>query len=252
MIYKTSTFLIKCLTSLHVGSGDNNYGVVDKQVQRDPISNIPIIHASSLKGALRDFFKHEAIFNTEEERIKAINDLFGSDKNDEIKQGNFRFMEAWLLSIPVRGKDDKYFYRATSEQLITKFNTNLGNKSKSIINLSKSITYSENGATEFKHCFKANLVEPIGDDVVYIKEDIFKKEVLPSLPIIARNCLDNGESKNLWYEEYIPAESVFYFGLSYSSDDYLNLLIDKIKDHKIQIGANATIGYGLCSITALN
>ena len=55
-MYKNEAYIIRTKTNLHAGSGDTNFGIVDKQVQRDSISNLPIINSSSLKGAIRDHF----------------------------------------------------------------------------------------------------------------------------------------------------------------------------------------------------
>ena len=63
-----------------------------------------------------------------------------------------------------------------------------------------------------------------------------------NLPIIARNALDNGESKNLWYEQVLPSETVFYTIIQEEGEILKNALDGKI----VQIGANATIGYGYC------
>ena len=56
MNYTKQCFKITAKTNMHVGSGDTNYGIIDKLVQRDVLSNLPMIHSSSLKGALREFF----------------------------------------------------------------------------------------------------------------------------------------------------------------------------------------------------
>lgn len=75
--YKTDIYAIRCITNLHAGSGDATYGVIDKLVQRDPITNYPGIYAPSIKGAIREHF------------TSYVNDLqpgflkyvFGSEKN---------------------------------------------------------------------------------------------------------------------------------------------------------------------------
>mgnify|MGYP006918586234 FL=1 len=67
------------------------------------------------------------------------------------------------------------------------------------------------------------------------------------LPIIARNCLENGESKNLWYEQVLPRETVLGTLLLSSEDTLAKVLNGKV----IQIGANATIGYGYCEFIQL-
>ena len=63
-----------------------------------------------------------------------------------------------------------------------------------------------------------------------------------NLPIIARNVLENGESKNLWYEQVLPSETILYTIIVEEGDDLMNALNGKI----VQIGADATIGYGYC------
>ena len=49
-------YKIDCITNLHVGSGDLNYNIVDNEVERDAVTGYPVIHASGLKGALREHF----------------------------------------------------------------------------------------------------------------------------------------------------------------------------------------------------
>ena len=68
--------------------------------------------------------------------------------------------------------------------------------------------------------------------------------------MIARNQLENGESKNLWYEQIVPRESVFYciIGLG---DEHSAKFDEVWKDNLVQIGANATIGYGYTQFTKL-
>ena len=50
-------YAVKCLTNLHMGSGDTNFNIVDNEVQKDPVTQMPIMHSSGIKGALRDHFR---------------------------------------------------------------------------------------------------------------------------------------------------------------------------------------------------
>lgn len=59
--------------------------------------------------------------------------------------------------------------------------------------------------------------------------------------------LENGELRNLWYEQVIPAETVFYAIIREEGDELKNALNGQI----VQIGANATIGYGYCEFKIL-
>jgi CRISPR-associated protein Cmr4 len=88
-------------------------------------------------------------------------------------------------------------------------------------------------------------------------------EAVSNLPVIARNALDNGKSVNLWYEEVVPRESIFYTVLCYYNniddtkkdqrgrsdknkfDMAYKLFEEKLLKDSIQIGANASIGYGI-------
>ncbi len=69
------------------------------------------------------------------------------------------------------------------------------------------------------------------------------------LPVIARNNLADGRSTNLWYEQVLPSETRFWFGVLYPvSDTELDKFISIIQSNPVQIGANASIGYGFCKI----
>lgn len=52
---------IEVLTGLHIGGGEgfSAIGAVDKVVIKDPISNLPIIPGSSLKGKIRSLLAKE-------------------------------------------------------------------------------------------------------------------------------------------------------------------------------------------------
>ena len=71
------------------------------------------------------------------------------------------------------------------------------------------------------------------------------------LPVIARNNLENGISKNLWYEEVVPSDSRFTF-MIIGPDELMTKLNEVITETTVQIGANASVGYGFCKITLLN
>ena len=50
MIMKAELMKISCLTNLHVGSGDIKFEIIDGQVEKDPITNYPVIFASGVKA----------------------------------------------------------------------------------------------------------------------------------------------------------------------------------------------------------
>ena len=74
---------------------------------------------------------------------------------------------------------------------------------------------------------------------------------------MARNCLENGQSINLWYEEIVPHETVFFtYMLSNGTDtgdNSLDKLMSVIDDNPlIQFGGNASIGNGLTKVERWN
>jgi CRISPR-associated protein Cmr4 len=120
-MYNSSCYLIHCKTNLHAGSGDTNYGIIDKMVQRDPVTELPCIYSSSLKGALREYFENgpekEAISGFAEGIFGKIgdDDADGGDKS----KGNVVFHEAQLIGLPMRSNKKPYFI-ATSKGATSK------------------------------------------------------------------------------------------------------------------------------------
>lgn len=258
MGYTTEAYMISCLTNMHVGSGGANYGVIDNLVQRDTINDMPTINSSSLKGALREFFKDKW-----GEKGEKLNYIFGKDTSrnpdskgkDEI--GHYKFFPADLLVLPVRS-NKRPFYRATAPMLIDTINS----KAKAFTNkniISGNYTVNQPTITEgtnvlledWRTVVDQNFsADPkLGDNVAGFDNNTFKK-LAKKLPVIARNQLDNGESKNLWYEEVVPRESRFVFFVS-KDGKYSTEFDGKLKDSIVQIGANASIGYGYVTITKI-
>ena len=258
MDYITNAYLITCLTNLHVGSGGANYGVVDNLVQRDSITDMPTINASSLKGALREFFMVK--WGESDDKLDYI---FGPDltrsssSKKEPGVGHYKFFSADLLVLPVRS-NKKPFFRATSRMLVDTINE-------------KAISLTGRTLIRGKYCDVSNghpkIKEPVGtrledwdakvdanlevsewmgSDVAVFDDDTFKV-LARKLPVIARNYLENGVSKNLWYEEIVPRESRFVFFVA-RTNKYADDFDQELNGAIVQIGANASIGYGFCKI----
>jgi len=259
-------FIIDVLTNMHVGSGDTNYNIVDKEVQRDIVTNHPTINSSSLKGALREYFKYK--------NSSIVDYIFGSERNkgkSKSESGKYTFFNANLLFLPVRSNKKQFFY-GTCPALIKDFKEelmmfqnnnnffceidkyfNAVKDDKPVVFLKEDKDLTIEGFKKF-HFLKAdgiiNRFQINIKDIVIFSDDDFKKEISTNLPVIARNKLENGESKNLWYEEVVPKKSIFYFGVI-TGQEYKDEFIEIITDEPVQIGANATIGYGYCDISCL-
>ena len=217
-----SAWLIIPQTNLHVGNESVvNFTVIDKAIQRDVTTGIPCINSSSLKGAIKEFMTHK--------QCDKIKEIFGStkaDKNDSQK-GNAVFFDATLLAIPEQITGGNRCYKLVhNTEIVDSFIAKakalgIGNITYENENIRSKI--GENGGQRFN--------ELCEDD---------------NLPIIARNCLENGESTNLWYEQVLPSQSV----LATIIEGPEELEID-LNGNIVQIGANATIGYGYCKFIKL-
>lgn len=222
---KNNIWVITPKTNLHVGNENtSSYGLIDLAIQRDAVTNLPCINSSSLKGAIKEYV-------TEVKKIEAKDSIkvFGSAKgnDNDTSKGKYNFFDAEIVAMPV--PDDTQAYKLVAcEDAIVRF----VNK----VNL-----------------FGANITK---DDILNeIKPDSIKDmesfKILcddNNLPIIAHNKLDNGESVNLWYEQVLPSEAVLLTAIDSNGDSLLEGMISK---KIIQVGANATIGYGYCEFKHL-
>jgi len=276
MTYQLKKYLIRCITNLHAGSGKNDYGAIDNLVQRDAATGFPCIFDSSIKGALREFFESGLPLRNQD----LINYYFGEESNDEnlSKRGNYLFHQAQLLSVPIRSNIDPYFLvtcplimKETAERLqfFNEDHTVLVNALNAIaaffellpdlaaytgqynrgccleeedLLITSSITLNEK-AQEIKELFGN------GADFVIVKNSQFSNLVdNMHLPVIARNKLVNGISKNLWYEQLIARESRFLLFILTPevTNNYFDAFNEAVTTRLVQVGANATVGYGQC------
>lgn len=219
---ETTTWFITPKTNLHVGNEDtSNYGLIDKMIQRDVITGLPCINASSLKGALNEFCCESMDGDT---RLR----LFGYDKlqKGESRKGQVKFFDARLLFIPMQD-DQELYVLATAVEVINDFM-----KHMALFGLTFDVKVDEESLSEW-----------IGHRVKVVDYKLFSEMCSDdNLPIIARNRIESGESKSLWYEQVLPRESLLYTIIQEQQEELSALLDGNI----IQIGANATVGYGYC------
>ncbi len=293
--YKVAVFTITAKTNLHVGSGSQNYGIIDNMVQRDPLTGFPCIYSSSLKGAIREYFRYylkkDATW-TEQEAEMFLFHVFGFDRKDAVENeetpannlvspkieqqtGKYRFLQADLLSIPVRS-DKRLFYRTTCPYLLSNLKNSLslyksdlgvpysnaiGEINETIFAGAKAVHFGTEGAAFLEEtdiiaepkpatANVSKLYEMGGKELAVATDNEFAELVSDfHLPVIARNNLADGRSTNLWYEQVLPSETRFWFGVLYPvSDTELDKFISIIQSNPVQIGANASIGYGFCKI----
>lgn len=269
-------FTLECITHLHAGSGDEAYDYVDKRVQKDPITGWPCINSSSLKGALREHFVQQYWPEEENEENNTIisntnaRTIFGTSIRESTKktqQGQYRFLSAKLLSIPIRSNTLPYFHStcpAIAKEILHQLQMTRASLPEETLNALGKLaelpegTFAINAAgTTFLEDWETDNTAPttwnkkdiealenlMGSPLAILTNNQFGS-LMETLPVMARNQLENGESKNLWYEEIVPRQTRFWT-LMIVPPHPVSEFHDILGRDTIQIGANATIGYGL-------
>ncbi|MDR2638532.1 MAG: hypothetical protein LBC09_01695, partial [Helicobacteraceae bacterium] len=183
-----------------------------------------------------------------------------------------------LLGLPVRSDARPYFVAISPSIAADLLNTaqtlgvSLGAYKEALSKIAAAKTAQVSGAKEAtlelfeikaqpaQNAFDA-LKPLLGDHIAVIPNEQFQ-ELAKELPVIARNHLENGISKNLFYEEVLPRETRLWFMLGVPSDELLHrddkeefyagfkAFEEALLGDTPQIGANASVGYGLTKIKA--
>lgn len=251
---KIEFYKIECLTNLHVGSGEVNYNIVDNEVEKDAVTGLPVIHASGIKGALRDTFKKILKYDD-------INKIFGDiGKNNIAFEGTHKFLDAILVARPMRvwmsatKASIPVVTVASVNNFIDKMNAfsanSLGLKRIPDIDFgdfSFLTSCSENISVENEKTGKlsADLLDTLAPLKTFLGSDFAIAKTFEGydLPVIARNCLQG--NSNLWYEEVVPHGSVLFFAVIYPNDTAAELAFPSV----VQFGGNASIGCGFTKVT---
>ena len=270
---RTLLYQIRCLTNMHVGSGETAYNIIDNQVEKDPVlKNTAVIHPSGVKGAIKAFFSSttedkemlDYIFGNEVETA----DVTGKSQKKTVP-GNYKFLGATLVARPFRVSCGHQSYLpATTPEVV--------NHQLELFRMLgiRRIGGCDISALNMPECTGKIMVTDTGRvkelegkrTVSYHNpkmEPLLKRIIAPSFavvdhefweqqeyPVVARNCLnEQGISENLWYEEIVPHESVFCFAVL-AGNQYIHEFKEGM-EQVIQFGANASIGYGLGKVHCL-
>lgn len=231
-----SLLIIDCIGNLQVGSGKDNDGLIDNLIQRDPVTGFPCIFSSSLKGALRE--------HCSKLLPEGINEkIFGKKVDDQkalaCKPGAYRFTDAMLLAMPDITNAHNYPYQLVScHEILDE------------LRKEAQLFGGENAINEAIECGGGMTSIIDGDERIMLDVNNFLRYFADDehLPVIARNYLENGVSANLWYEQVLPRRSRLAAFVLYEGEIEASF-VNAISNTIVQIGANATVGYGLCKIT---
>ena len=251
-------------TPIHPGAG-RGMGVVDLPVAREAATDYPVLVGSSLKGALRD--------KTDE---NTANERFGKPE----KAGDLLVSDARLLLLPVRSLTGAYRW-ATCPHLIERYIRDCaraGRRTKSPARLEvkegevltsgsgklfleeRQFSIGDEPASDLGHIIGPLLLhqdtrERLHGQIAVLHDDDFAWFVRYGLSIQARNSLEDEtkKSKNLWYEETLPPDTVLYALITGRSDTALDTLDSLFPDSDpyLQAGGNETVGQGWFAVSVL-
>ena len=272
-------------TSIHPGIGQSA-GFVDLPVARETVTGYPVIVGSSLKGSLLD--KAREVHGTRKvvddkvsiELPKAIEEVFG--KQDSA--GGITVSDARLLLLPVRSLTGQYRW-VTCPYLLERFMRDIqlaGFRTQPVpefVGPREREAWSEDSGSlfleerEFRvtdtatekiseqmaHLKKLVLHKPavsrIDPQMVLLNDNDFKWFASYGLPVTARNNLDEitKVSKNLWYEESLPQDTLMYMLLMERRDGSITKVRKMLKEHPyLQVGGNETVGQGWFALKLWN
>ena len=267
---KTILYGLLAETPIHPGAGQSS-GFVDLPVAREAATGYPIIVGSSMKGALmaaaRDRIKRKEVADFMEF-------VFGKHDN----AGALLVSDARLLLLPVRSLTSHFMW-ATCPHLVERYARDRKRSGHS----DEAFDFSQVGGEDagspkylgadagdlfleerqFAHVgglpegLTATLkplirhsqtADRLDKQLVVLSDASFAWFARYGLAVNARNVLDEETkaSKNLWYEETLPPDSLFSLLLAERSDGALEKAKALFTDNKpyLQVGGNETVGQG--------
>lgn len=262
-------------TPVHPGAGRST-GFVDLPVARESITEYPVIVGSSLKGALKDRARDKwpgkkAEKEGETVQSPEVAEAFGKQDG----AGNLVVSDARLLLLPVRSLTGQYKW-ATCPYLLERLERDIQRSGYAAkLKIPKLGTKPKTGTAqaegtgkifleerEFKIDGKVDsiIIESISQlmpnkasadrlagQLIVLNDDDFKWFASYGLPINARNVLDEDTktSLNLWYEETLPQDCLFYTLFMERGEKAIDLVKTLVKELPyLQVGGNETVGQG--------
>lgn len=270
-------FLIETLTNTHVGSGETSFGTVDNLIQKDPVTSLPVFHSSSIKGAIKE---HMEQYKGSEIPDEDFNLIFGEAED---KPGVVKFYDARLLNLPLRSTRRVFYHCSSPDTVLDYLNTletfGIATGLDSLKKLFTGLKFDDKEFLVFnddpendkyleiedycknkRHEIANPLIQLVSqymhvdvNNLAVFRDDIFYRICRESLPVIARNKIgEEGTSENLFYEEVLPRRSRLWFMLGFDNNITINSQFEtKLTNDLIQMGGNASIGYGVTRITLI-
>jgi CRISPR-associated protein Cmr4 len=268
-------------TPIHPGAGQSS-GFVDLPVAREAATDYPVIVGSSMKGAILGASRDRAMSPAD------LRFLFGSAEidSDSGGAGGLLVSDARLLLLPVRSLTS-HFKWVTCPHLIERYMRDCkrsglpvpdtsfdfdavgedDTESPKYLSAETGELFLEERQLSNGGAFPAGLSEVLKPLILHsdVRQRLDRQLVVVSdvsfawfarygLAINARNVLDKETktSMNLWYEETLPPDSLFYLLLAERSKG--NGALDKAQTlftdrPYLQVGGNETVGHGWFAVS---
>ncbi len=287
---KANLLFTHALSPLHPGTGQGT-GVIDLPIAREVATGIPYLPGSSLKGVLRDRCKQDKREDCVDLFGTATNDITSSNS----KAGALQFSDQRLLLLPVRSLSGTFAWvtspfilqrfkrtlgylegmgnvpvavpKPNKDEAYTAVSPVILLKNQVILeDLDFTAVKNNTPTTKWANWLAQRIFpkEAVGkgwnktftDRFCVLHDDRFSFLMETATQVIARNVLDeNKTSKNLWYEEALPAETILAGIITaqpvgkngMNQKDALQAVPD-LTTGLTQLGGNATVGRGLCRL----
>ncbi|OAG26926.1 type III-B CRISPR module RAMP protein Cmr4 [Thermodesulfatator autotrophicus] len=276
------------LTPIHAGAGQT-LKAVDLPIQRERHTAWPMVQASGIKGALRDWCEKAWKNNGLNEDL--VECIFGRTVEEgDNWAGAVTVTDARLLLFPVRANVAP-FVHVTCPAVLKRFKEDLallgqevkvtfeveregfvplkGGFPEKIILEDMPVNREDQNSSNSDDSFNSYLDQV--EKAVLVSDEVFGYLVRTATEVQAHIAIDDdtGTAKDgsLRYQEYLPADSVLYFLAFFSEDrkpnskckeqgtrllanDVANLVTQAVSTH-LQIGGDFTLGKGICKVNWL-
>jgi CRISPR-associated protein Cmr4 len=287
-------------TQIHVGTGQST-GVIDLPVQREAHTGFPTLPVSGTKGSLRELATRRW---KDDRMVKAI--FGPEAQDGDLHAGAFAPTDARLLAFPVRSLTDVFAWvtcplvlsrlardlhlagmdgfalpdAPLSGAATLAYDDHPADLPLVLEDLSFDAGHDSRWAELTGKIAESFL--PKGDPHKFVREHVKKKLVLVSdedfgylvehaTQVSARVSLNErktttGDGGNLWYEETVPADALFYLlvladeprtpanggvpDLERAED--VRKQLEELLDGHVRLGGNETVGQGWCSVRCVD
>ncbi len=256
-------------TAIHPGAGQDT-GFVDLPVAREAATDYPVIVGSSFKGALLDRARSDGMSDDTRNRVFGQQDSAGSLLVSDVR----------IVLLPVRSLTSHYKW-VTCPHLLERLQRDLsragctgdflqlpdltrgqylGAGDGPLFLEERQFTKGgdlPSGVTDQleKLISHADTRKRLSQQVVILHNDDFAWFARFGLAVNARNVLHNEKktSQNLWYEESIPPDSLFYSLLADRNGGSSLEEVSRLFQQRpyVQVGGNETVGQGWLAVQTL-